>query len=149
MKKILLSIFSLIIVFTSLSQGQIDNGDMESWENVSGGGVEPVNWNSFLSANGTWSTFSGDQCEPSSETRPGSNGTKSCRIFSNEVFGTVANGNVTLGRIHMGSTNPTSSDNYNKTVTGNSNFSQALTDQPDSIVYWVKFTPKIYQTYLL
>ena len=137
MKKILLSTFSLIIVFASLSQGQIDNGDMESWSSND----EPDNWNSFLSANGTWSAFAGDQCEPSSETRPGSNGTKSCRIFSNAVLGTVANGNVTLGRIHMGSTNPTSPDNYNKTVTGNSNFSQALTDKPDSIVYWVKYTP--------
>lgn len=137
MKKILLFTVLTFAGAYSFAQGQIGNGDMESWANND----EPDNWNSFLTASGTWSGFAGDQCEPSSDVRPGSTGTKSCRIWSNSVLGTVANGNVTLGRIEMGSTTPTSSSNYNYTIAGDADFSEALTDMPDSIVYWVKYTP--------
>ena len=78
---------------------------MESWANND----EPDNWNSFLTATGTWSSFASDQCDASSDVRPGSTGTTSCKIFSNSsILGTVANGNVTLGQIVMGSTNATS-----------------------------------------
>ena len=41
----------------------------------------------------------------------------------------------------MGSTIATSPSNHNKTIAGNQDFSQALIDKPDSIVYWVKYTP--------
>lgn len=137
MKRILLFTVLTFAGAYSFAQGQIGNGDMESWANND----EPDNWNSFLTASGTWSGAAGDQCEQSTDVRPGSTGTKSCRIWANSIFGVVANGNVTLGQIEMGSTTPTSPNNYNQTVTGNTDFSQALTDMPDSIVYWVKFTP--------
>jgi hypothetical protein len=137
MKRILLFTVLTFAGAYSFAQGQIGNGDMESWANND----EPDNWNSFLTASGTWSGAAGDQCEQSSDVRPGSPGVKSCRIFANSIFGVVANGNVTLGRIEMGSTNATSSSNYNYTITGNADFSEPLTDMPDSIVYWVKYTP--------
>lgn len=137
MKRILLFTVLTFAGAYSFAQGQIGNGDMESWANND----EPDNWNSFLSASGTWSGAAGNQCEQSTDVRPGSTGTKSCRIWANSIFGVVANGNVTLGRIEMGSTNPTSSNNYNYTITGDADFSEPLVDMPDSIVYWVKFTP--------
>ncbi|MDG1148629.1 MAG: T9SS type A sorting domain-containing protein [Crocinitomicaceae bacterium] len=137
MKRILLLTVLTFIGTYSFAQGQIGNGDMESWANND----EPDNWNSFLTATGTWSSFASDQCDASSDVRPGSLGTTSCKIFSNSILGTVANGNVTLGQIVMGSTNPTSPDNHNKTITGDVDFSESLTDTPDSIVYWVKYTP--------
>jgi len=140
MKKILLfTVASCVGVFT-FGQGQITNGDMEQWEAVAGN-EEPVNWNSFLTGSGTWSSFANNQIEQSSDVRPGSSGTKSCRIWANSVLGIIANGNVTLGRIEMGSTTPTAPENYNYTITGNPDFSQPLTDQPDSIVFWAKFKP--------
>ena len=137
MKRILLFTVLIFAGSYSFAQAQIGNGDMESWTTND----EPDNWNSFLTASGNWSVFAGNQCEMSSDVRPGSTGNSSCKIFSNSVLGTVANGNVTLGQIVMGSTNPTSPNNYNKTIAGNQDFSQALTDKPDSIVYWVKYTP--------
>ena len=135
MKKTVLLIFAAFVGVSAFGQGQIGNGDMESWANND----EPDNWNSFLTGSGTWSSFAGDQCDPANDARPGSSGTTSCRIWANSVLTTLANGNVTLGRIEMGSTSPTSPDNYNYSITANPDFSEALTDQPDSIVYWVKF----------
>ncbi len=137
MKKLLLITvltFSSVAVF---GQGQIGNGDMEAWANND----EPDNWNSFLTGSGQWSGFASDQCDASTDVRPGSAGTSSCRIWSESTFGIVANGNVTLGRINMGSTTPSSPDNYNYSVTADPEFSEALTDTPDSIVFWAKFTP--------
>lgn len=139
MKKILL--FSILVAAgTSIAQTQIGNGDMEQWGAVSGGS-EPTNWNSFLTAQGFWSTAAQNQIEESPSVRPGSSGTKSAKIWSRSAFGIIANGNVTLGRINMGSTTPSSPDNYNISLTADADFSEALTDSPDSIVFWANFVP--------
>ncbi len=146
MKRILLITLIFSGINFSFGQQQIGNSDFESWEAVSSG-EEPVNWNSFKTAGGTWSSASSVQVEPSTDTRPGSTGTSSCRIWATATtipfIGTVvANGNVTLGKINMGSTTPDSPDNnYNTTLTADPNFSEALADTPDSLVFWAKFTP--------
>lgn len=140
MKKTLL-ITALTLASTSLiAQTQIGNSDMEQWETVASD-QEPVNWNSFLSASGGWAWAAANQIESSTDVRPGSAGTASCRIWSRSTFGIVANGNVTTGQINMGSTTPSDPANYNHTVTGDTEFSVAMPDMPDSIVFWAKFTP--------
>jgi len=132
-----LSLFSLANV---KAQMQIDNSDFEQWKSVSGG-FEPVNWNSFLTASGGLTWAADNQLEESSDVRPGSTGTKSARIWSRSAFGVIANGNLTLGKINMGSLTPTGSSNYNWTDTGSPDFHQVMTDKPDSLVFWVKFIP--------
>jgi len=139
MKKTLLIALISSSVSLSFGQAQIGNGDFESFGTAFGG--EPTNWNSFLSASGTWSGVASDQIAESPDVRPGTTGTKSCRIFSKSTLGIVANGNVTLGKINMGSTTPANASNYNASITNDPDFSEALTDQPDSIVFWAKFTP--------
>jgi PKD repeat protein len=47
---------------------------------------------------------------------------------------------MTLGRINMGSSTPSSSSNYNISLQADANFSEAITDRPDSIVFWVRYT---------
>lgn len=141
MKKTLLIALISSSVSLSFAQQQIGNGDFESFGTANGG--EPTNWNSFLSADPT-SAFAGaasDQIAESSDVRPGTSGTKSCRIFSKSTFGIIANGNVTLGRVYMGSVTPTSSSNYNYSDVTDAEFSETFTDTPDSIVFWAKFTP--------
>lgn len=140
MKKIftLLSVCSLSI---TLNAQQIQNGGFENWETVSGGS-EPTNWNGFLTADGSLSGFAANQSEESPDVRPGSAGVKSVRIWSrNAGFGIVANGNLTTGRIQMGSTTASSPNNYNRSVVSEADFHQTLTQSPDSIVFWVKFNP--------
>lgn len=140
MNKILLFTIGSILSTITFGQGQIGNADMELWETIASD-EEPVNWNSFLSAGGPLTWAAANQISSSTDIRPGSSGAKSCKIWSRSTFGIVANGNVTLGKINMGSTTPTASSNYNSSITADANFSEALTDAPDSIVFWAKFTP--------
>jgi hypothetical protein len=142
MKKTLLV---LTLFFGSLvsvdAQQQIGNGSLEDWENVGSDTEEPINWNSFMTAQGGLTWAAAKQCERSTDTRPGTSGTYSARVYSRSAaFGIVANGNLTLGRINMGNSTATSSDNYNVSLTANTSFSEALTDQPDSLVFWVKYS---------
>tara|TARA_Y100001978_G_C23702869_1_gene442430 strand:+ start:8403 stop:9335 length:933 start_codon:yes stop_codon:yes gene_type:complete len=131
-------IFYLITSFVLTAQ-QIDNGSMESWDNLGSSTEEPENWNSFMSASGGLALFASQQVEQSSDVPSSSTGSYSARVFSKSTIGIIANGNLTLGRINMGSSTPSSSENYNYTDTGNSDFSQQLTSSPDSIVFWVKY----------
>ena len=139
MKKTILFAFSLATTLVS-AQTQIGNSDLESWENVAGD-QEPTNWNSFLSADGSMNWAAANQIESSSDVRPGSSGVSSARIWSRDVFTIIANGNMTLGQINMGSTTPNDPDNYNISVITDPDFSEAFTDSPDSLVFWAKFNP--------
>lgn len=138
-KRILLGALVLSSAYT-FGQMQIGNSGFENWEAVSGG-TEPTNWNSFLTASGSLNGNADVQAEASSDVRPGSSGTQSARIWSRSVFGIIANGNLTLGQVNMGSIVPTGADNYNISRTADANFSEVLTDTPDSIVFWAKFIP--------
>jgi hypothetical protein len=142
MKKTLLVLTTLFCATLSAqAQQQIGNSDLELWENVGTDTEEPINWNGFMTAQGGLTWAAAKQCERSTDTRPGSSGTYSARVYSRSAaFGIVANGNLTLGRINMGSSTATSSDNYNVSLTANTSFSEALTDQPDSLVFWVKYS---------
>lgn len=141
MKKCLLTFGVIALTTTSFSQQQIGNSDFESWEVVAAPDEEPLNWSSFLTASGSLSGFAQSQLTKSTDVRPGSTGTYSARIFSNSILGVIANGNLTTGRINMGSATPTSENNYNSTILADATFSEALTDEPDSIVFWAKYTP--------
>jgi len=140
MKKITLN----ILLFSSLSvfaQQQIGNSNMESWENVGQSTEEPTNWNSYKTAIGGLSSFGSQQLEQSTSIRSGSSGSFCARIFSKSALGVVANGNLTLGQINMGSSTASSPNNYNFSKITDENFSEALTNRPDSLVFWVKYTP--------
>lgn len=140
MRKITLN----ILLFSSLSvfaQQQIGNSNMESWDNVGQSTEEPTNWNSFKTGTGGLSSFASQQVGRSTSIRSGASGTYSARIYAKSTLGVVANGLLTLGQVNMGSSNASSPDNHNFTKTSDANFSEALTSRPDSIVFWVKFTP--------
>ncbi len=140
MKKILLSI-SLFSAGTFFAQQQIGNSNFEEWENVGNDTEEPLNWNSFKSGEGSLANLSAKQVERSTSIRSGASGSYCARIWSRSVLGVVANGNMTVGRINMGSSTASSPNNYNSTKIGEENFSEALTSRPDSLVFWVKYTP--------
>lgn len=138
MKKIYASFFTILFSLAAFGQ-QIDNGSMENWDNLGSNDEEPSNWNSFMTASGGLSLFASKQVEQSSDIRSGASGMYSARVFSKSTIGIIANGNLTLGRINMGSSTPSSTSNYNYTDTGNSDFSQQLNSSPDSIAFWVKY----------
>jgi hypothetical protein len=141
MKKTVLTLGVIALAQLSFSQTQIGNPGLETWEVVASPDQEPVNWNSFLTASGSLSGFASNQITQSTDVRPGSTGTSSALIFSNSVLGVIANGNLTVARINMGSATPTNANNYNSSIISDVNFSEAMPDSPDSLVFWVKFTP--------
>lgn len=131
----------LLSSFTIYSQQQIGNSGFEQWDNLGAPNEEPSNWNSFKTGSGSFSSFASKQIEQSTDVRPGSSGSYSSKVYSVSTFGIIANGNMTIGRINMGSATAASSENYNYSVVSDTNFSEALTQSPDSIVFWVKYTP--------
>lgn len=131
------------------AEKQIPNSGFEFWQNEGMPEAEPVGWHSFKTAGGNLASMGGAQLQLSSDVRPESDGKYSAQIRSNVILGIPANGNLTTGRINMGSM--TAAD-----ITGNYNFTD-LTDPahalpfttvPDSLTFWVKFvmTDKLYQS---
>jgi hypothetical protein len=138
MKKITFLLLGFSFSFAQAQQ--IGNSNMELWENVGQATEEPNNWNSFKSAQGAWTSFSSQQVQRSTAIRSGATGQYCARIWSKSTLGVVANGNLTVGRINMGSTTANDPNNYNISLTADANFSEALTASPDSLVFWVKYT---------
>ncbi len=121
---------------------QLNNYSFENWETVSGSSVEPTNWNSFMTAEGTYSGSAKDQISKSTEKRPGTTGSYCARIFSKKIFIIIANGNMTTGRIYAGSMSANNDGNYNYTKRSDSNFNTPLTTIPDSLTVWIAYKPK-------
>lgn len=137
-----------VIKVSFLSDGvQMPNGGFEYWH-TSGSGTEPNSWHSFTSATGTSYLISlaGVHVKQSSEVRPGTEGTSSAVVYSSSIFGIIANGTMTTGRLNCGSATATDVSNHSfldmsKTdKDGNGDpFYTSLTGMPDSINVWVKF----------
>lgn len=140
MKKITFLLVSFAYSF-SFAQQQVGNGDMELWDNVGQASEEPSNWNSFKTGQGSFASFASQQAQRSTAIRAGATGQYCVRVWSKSTLGIVANGNLTLGKINMGSSTASDPANYNFSQTADVNFSEALTTTPDSLVFWVKFTP--------
>ncbi len=111
---------------------------------------EPDNWHSFMSCTGDFTAFV--QGVPhtfiSTETRPGTSGTKSVLIKSGLVLGSiVANGTLTNGRLNAGAMSPADpANNAFVDITGTDvdakgdPFYTMFNGRPDSLRVWVKFT---------
>lgn len=140
MKRSLLLITGIIFSINITAQQQIGNGNMESWDNFGTSSEEPSNWNSFKTAQGGLSSFGGQAVWRSTAIRAGATGSYCTQVKCISVLGVAANGVLTLGRVNMGSSTATSSSNYNVSLTSDVNFSEPLTNTPDSIVFWVKYS---------
>lgn len=142
MNQIYRIVFTLFIInFLSINLSaqygpQFDNRGFEQWTNRVN---EPVHWHSGGTATGTCSGFLSSQIEQSSQTRPGTTGSKSVRVFPDSVLGITANGTLTNGRINAGSMSATGSGNYNYTQRSESAFNTPINQRPDSLSVWVCF----------
>ncbi|MDR1974240.1 MAG: InlB B-repeat-containing protein [Bacteroidales bacterium] len=124
---------------------QLPNRGFEEYDNLGTDDVEPQGWNSFMTAN-TGCAFCGagkgkrlDRSD--TEKRPGTTGSYSVRVYSNEVMTVSANGNLTTGRMNIGSTTATDLSNHNFTDRANTGFNRPLGSVPDSVVFWAKYLP--------
>lgn len=124
---------------------QLPNRGFELYDNDGTKNIEPQGWNSFMTGvAGSSILESGKSQRLSKESggRPGGKGAYYLRLYSTEVLGIVANGNVTTGRINLGSMTATDIANHNFTDRGNEGFYWRQTTVPDSLVVWLQFRPK-------
>lgn len=146
MKKLLLTLSVLAGMMTANAQGvyQIPNSDFENWANDK----EPGNgWNSFNSArtddlNSIIAGIAKNQ-SPNPEKTEGYNSTTAVKLISKYAgiagIGANANGNLTTGKINMGSTTPKNSKNYNFTDLSSSSHSLVFAGTPDAVSCMAKF----------
>lgn len=156
MKKNLLSLilcflaFSLFGTLKAQTEAiyQLPNSGFEEWyrETSNAGSIVPVNFNSFYSAQSDCLLCSmgvAKRCDSSRDVRNDAAGTFSLYLFSTSTLGIRANGNVTTGRMWMGSTSALNVNNYNYTdFTLNApKHYQEFRGTPDSLRFWVKYLP--------
>ena len=121
----------------------IPNGDFEAWHTSADTYVEPNAWHSFESASGSLAPLAGHHIEKSDN---GLGGSACARIFATSIFGIVANGTMTTGRMNADAL--AASDTHNNAyldmsktdLDGNGDpFYVVLTHRPDSLVFWMQF----------
>lgn len=122
---------------------QIANQGFEAWHTSADTYVEPNGWHSFESATGTLAALAGHHMEKSTDAHSG----EACaRLFATSIFGIIANGTMTTGRMNAGAM--VASDKANHAYLdmgmtdkdGNGDpFYTPLYSTPDSVAVWVKF----------
>ena len=128
----------LLVHTSTQAQYQLLNPGFESWEGTSATAC-PSHWSSFPQADGSWAwAASTAQHYHRNGGRPGSTGNSYLTIYSRSVLGVVANGNMTTGQIHAGSTSAASASNYNYTHRGCS-YCHPFSGTPDSMYVWVSY----------
>ena len=122
----------------------------DSYKQITVNVEEPLNWHSFASATGDFVQAANALSDPhtysSDVVRSGATGKKSLLLTSASVFGIVANGTITTGRMQAGamtaddtkncaflSTDSTSTDSHGDP------FYALMDGTPDSLAVWVKF----------
>lgn len=123
---------------------QIPNSDFENWVS----GKEPGNgWNSFNSARtddlgGFLGSIAKGQ-SPNPEKTEGYNSSTAVKLVSKfagvGTLGANANGNLTTGKINMGSTTPSNEKNYNYTDLSSGAHSLQFAGTPDAVSCMAKF----------
>lgn len=127
---------------------QMPNSDFETWSTANNA---PKNWHGFESVKVKNPLFnsakSNTKLISSSLIRPGSKGVKSAVVTCSKVFGVIANGTMTNGRLAAGSTNATNTANHSETKLSSTDvdangdpFATPMYAKPDSVKFWMRFT---------
>lgn len=118
---------------------QLPNSDMESWTNSYG---EPDRWHGFKTAGGGFAGTSAGlvKLEQSDDVRSGATG-HSAVMTANSLFGIVANGTMTNGKLMAGSMSATDPKNHAEMdkQNGTDDFYMPLYAKPDKFNVWLKY----------
>lgn len=158
-------LFTLLLMGCAISsahaQYQLPNSDFEGeWVKnkitskvgkVTHSEDTPEAWHSFYHADGNYKNLAlglmANQAGTVEKTT-GYDGTGfSATIISRKnSFGSISNGNLTTGIVHMGSTTADDPANYNYSKTDDANGHCKFAGYPDSVKIWTKFVPAGAQT---
>lgn len=130
------TILFTLLLFHAYSQQQLENPGFENWENAGTVRDEPVDWSSIkTSDNDNTNQHSPVVWDISTDAHSGSYSVKLTNIL---IFGVVATGTLTNGRVHA-DFNPDSG--YVYTRHDDPRWNTVFTDKPDSLVGWFKYYP--------
>lgn len=138
-KTIFLSLFAAAFFVSAYTQQQPQNPGFENWETISGLTTqEPVDWSSIKTSDGG-GIINGLAPYVWDKSTDAHTGTYSTKLFNvtAPIGGIVVAGLVTNGRVHA----ELSGTGWVYTDTGNEQWRTALTQKPDSVAIWVKYTP--------
>jgi len=137
-KQFFISLFLILSIILSINgQDQIENSGFENWENIGSSDEEPNDWSSVKSSDNTFLSNTAPQViYRSNDSHSGS---YSLKLKNETIFGIVANGIATTGRVHA-ETNPNNA--YVYTDQNNTEYNQNFTEKPDSLTGWYKYSPQ-------
>lgn len=127
---------------------QMPNSDFETWSTATDNNA-PKHWHGFESVKGklNGTAKSKTKLVSSKNVRPGSKGLTSAVVTSSSVWGVIANGTMTNGRLAAGSMKPTNSANHSETNLSSTDkddngdpFATPMYAKPDSVKFWMRFT---------
>lgn len=142
MKKYILALTAFAIGMLASAQGiyQFTDPSFETW---SGNNTPGNEWRSFESAvdNGLGKFFLGigKSASPKPSKVEGTVGNSALKLFSKDVSGKNANGNLTTGVIAMGSMTPESDANYNFSDISAEGKHLVFAGTPDKVSFYAKF----------
>lgn len=142
MKKYILALTAFAIGMLASAQGiyQFTDPSFETW---SGNNTPGNEWRSFESAvdNGLGKLFFGigKSASPKPSKVEGTVGNSALKLFSKDVSGKNANGNLTTGVIAMGSMTPESDANYNFSDISAEGKHLVFAGTPDKVSFYAKF----------
>lgn len=142
MKKYILALTAFAIGMSASAQGiyQFTDPSFETW---SGNNTPGNEWRSFESAvdNGLGKFFFGigKNASPKPSKVEGTVGNSALKLFSKDVSGKNANGNLTTGVIAMGSMTPESDANYNFSDISAEGKHLVFAGTPDKVSFYAKF----------
>lgn len=142
MKKYILALTAFAIGMLASAQGiyQFTDPSFETW---SGNNTPGNEWRSFESAvdNGLGRFFFGigKSASPKPSKVEGTVGNSALKLFSKDVSGKNANGNLTTGVIAMGSMTPESDANYNFSDISAEGKHLVFAGTPDKVSFYAKF----------
>lgn len=142
MKKYILALTAFAIGMLASAQGiyQFTDPSFETW---SGNNTPGNEWRSFESAVdnglGNFVFGIGKSASPKPSKVEGTVGNSALKLFSKDVSGKNANGNLTTGVIAMGSMTPESDANYNFSDISAEGKHLVFAGTPDKVSFYAKF----------
>lgn len=127
--------YAVVAHFAERNPYQFRNGSFEDWSNN-----EPIGWHGPRTAIGSMAGLASGSAPAPVKVSDAHSGESAVRLASKSVLGVAANGNLTTGVMNMGSMTATASSNNNHTVIDDPNFHLVILGQPDSVVYYAKFS---------
>lgn len=136
--KLTFTLVAACMVTLLFAQPQIQNSGFENWVNVGDDDEEPDEWSSIKTSDASSfvNQLAPQVCFQSADAHTGAYSTN---LTTSETLlpGQLANGLMTCGRVHA---EITVENSHVFTDEGNTNWNQAMTSKPDSLVGWFKAT---------